>query len=257
MKILIMAKKMTTSKTTILNLIYPLKKINPETIIRWRYTTDEHGNTIRESNAKFVRWSNGTIQLYIAGGTEILDVDIKSTKQDHMQLFSMQSGIILCNGKLDNRMFFAPSSIRSLAHQKLTMALQGQAKSKGRRKVKFVGQVANDEEKERDRRESGRKLKEQQRKRRSKLGLEEEEKNYGTDESEGEEAKRGVKRGRPDESKILAAQRKGGEDVRREKRRRTSDSDKSGDKDDFINDDDEDDDRSVSEAEEEDVDADD
>ena len=31
-----------------------------ENTIRWRYIEDEDGNTLRESNAKMVKWSDGT-----------------------------------------------------------------------------------------------------------------------------------------------------------------------------------------------------
>lgn len=39
---------------------------------RWRWAADEAGNSVRESNARFVRWSDGSLQLLL--GDEVLDV---------------------------------------------------------------------------------------------------------------------------------------------------------------------------------------
>ncbi len=38
----------------------------------WRWGVDEEGNSVRESNARFVRWSDGSLQLLV--GDEVLDV---------------------------------------------------------------------------------------------------------------------------------------------------------------------------------------
>jgi len=200
-----------------------MKKINPETTVRWRITYDNDGNEIRESNARFVRWSNGSIQLFIAGNTEIMDVESKPIEKDHLQLFATQKGIVQCNGKLDSRMFFSPSSIHSKSHQKLTMALAGQAKSRTR-KVKFVGNIPSEgaQKAELDKARSQKLLEDKQRKKMTKLGIEEEEGNYGTSDSEGEGGTGGKKRRRNvDEKKILGAQSgREGSPVRRERKKR-------------------------------------
>lgn len=39
---------------------------------RWRWGTDGEGASVRESNARFVRWSDGSLQLLV--GDEVLDV---------------------------------------------------------------------------------------------------------------------------------------------------------------------------------------
>jgi RNA polymerase-associated protein LEO1 len=39
---------------------------------RWRWAVDDDGNQVRESNARFVRWSDGSLQLMV--GEEVLDV---------------------------------------------------------------------------------------------------------------------------------------------------------------------------------------
>lgn len=37
----------------------------PADIIRWRWVTNEKGERVRQSNAKFVRWSDGSLHLYV------------------------------------------------------------------------------------------------------------------------------------------------------------------------------------------------
>ena len=43
-----------------------------ENTIRWRVDFDAEGNAIRESNAKLVKWSDGSLSLHL--GSEIFDV---------------------------------------------------------------------------------------------------------------------------------------------------------------------------------------
>jgi len=48
-------------------------QVDPENIVRWRLTTDAEGNQIKESNSRLVRWSDGSLQLFV-GSHEVLDV---------------------------------------------------------------------------------------------------------------------------------------------------------------------------------------
>jgi len=199
-----------------------MKRLNPETIVRWRKAYDKDGNEIKESNARIVKWSNGTQQLFIAGNTEILDVVTKPISNDHLHLFQTQKGIIQCNGKLESKLFFSPSSIHSKSHQKLTLAIAGQAKQK-LRKVKLVGSIPVEDVRQaiKDKEKSAQKLEAMQKKKLSKLGIEEDEQNYGTSDSEGEEGgrqRRERKRGDVDEKRILDA-KSSESPVRRERKK--------------------------------------
>lgn len=54
-------------------LIFLLRlKLKVENTIRWRQAFDDDGNSIKESNARFVRWSDGSYSLHL--GSEIFDV---------------------------------------------------------------------------------------------------------------------------------------------------------------------------------------
>lgn len=47
-------------------------KLKVENTIRWREVIDKEGNTVKESNARFVKWSDGSLSLHL--GSEIFDV---------------------------------------------------------------------------------------------------------------------------------------------------------------------------------------
>ncbi len=47
-------------------------KLKVENTIRWRTAFDDKGNAIQESNARMVRWSDGSLTLHL--GSEIFDV---------------------------------------------------------------------------------------------------------------------------------------------------------------------------------------
>lgn len=53
-------------------MFYYRLKLKVENTIRWREDIDKEGNTIKESNARFVRWSDGSLSLHL--GSEIFDV---------------------------------------------------------------------------------------------------------------------------------------------------------------------------------------
>lgn len=47
-------------------------KLKVENTIRWQVNFDKDGNAIRESNAKLVKWSDGSLSMHL--GSEIFDV---------------------------------------------------------------------------------------------------------------------------------------------------------------------------------------
>lgn len=47
-------------------------KLKVENTIRWREVFDKDGNVERESNARFIKWSDGSFSLHL--GSEIFDV---------------------------------------------------------------------------------------------------------------------------------------------------------------------------------------
>ncbi len=59
-----------------------------ENTIRWRNAKDDEGNDIKESNARVVRWSDGTMSLLL--GAEVFDIHKTKIDGEHNHLFVQQ-----------------------------------------------------------------------------------------------------------------------------------------------------------------------
>ena len=62
--------------------------VQVENTIRWRYSQDEGGNEIRESNARVVKWTDGSMSLYLGG--EIFDIYKQPLQGEFSHLFVRQ-----------------------------------------------------------------------------------------------------------------------------------------------------------------------
>lgn len=60
--------------------------------LRWRYAKGSDGQPIRQSNARFVQWEDGTWQLLL--GEDALDVTELDMTQDNSYLFVRHQGVI-------------------------------------------------------------------------------------------------------------------------------------------------------------------
>ncbi|GAQ82848.1 Leo1-like protein [Klebsormidium nitens] len=120
-----------------------LKRVRlDDNIARWREVLDADGNVKRESNARFVKWSDGTWQLMI--GTEVLNMQKQSMAGDQAQLFVKHPrGLLQGQGKLVWKMRLMPSSLDSKSHRKLTQLVD--SKHKKVYKVKTVATTVDPE----------------------------------------------------------------------------------------------------------------
>lgn len=118
-------------------------------IVRWRKVTNPDGTTSVESNARFVRWSDGSIQLLI--GNEVLDVSEQDAQHDQAHLFLRHGkGILQSQGQLSRKMKFMPSSLSSNSHRLLTAIVD----SRQRKAVKIKNCVTDiDPEREKEEKE--------------------------------------------------------------------------------------------------------
>eukprot|EP00957_Ditylum_brightwellii_P072173 5485831-Ditylum_brightwellii.AAC.1 len=146
-------------------------------MIRWRYKVDKDGNKmrdannklIRESNARFVRWSDGTCTIHV-GGDEAFELD-QNDSSDKKTGFPGLNGylylsqkasatkkdsddededggknsaggntVLECVGTIQSNMRARPSSLQSEAHKKLTLAVR-QRNMKKARIAEYVTQV--------------------------------------------------------------------------------------------------------------------
>ena len=60
--------------------------------LRWREAVDDDGHLIRQSNARFVQWEDGSWQLLL--GDEVLDMKELDMQQDNSFLFVRHQGVI-------------------------------------------------------------------------------------------------------------------------------------------------------------------
>jgi hypothetical protein len=79
----------------------------PEHIIRWRYARNNKGEKVKQSNAKMVRWSDGTLCLY--AGEECFTVTESNLRVPH-QLCTKSSAGIQSQADITSRLMFQPTS---------------------------------------------------------------------------------------------------------------------------------------------------
>ncbi|KAH9392762.1 Paf1 complex component [Tyrophagus putrescentiae] len=97
-------------------------KLKVENTIRWRRVVDEDGNEVdRESNARIVRWSDGTCSLYL--GDEIFHMTRQSQGGDNNHLFIRDQAGWSAQSIFKSKLTFRPSSTDSVTHRKLTLSL--------------------------------------------------------------------------------------------------------------------------------------
>ncbi|KAL4184252.1 hypothetical protein AMTRI_Chr10g224640 [Amborella trichopoda] len=98
-----------------------------DNIVRWRNVRNRDGTISRESNARFVRWSDGSLQLLI--GNEVLDISVQDAQHDQTHLFLRHGkGILQSQGQLLRKMRFMPSSLSSKSHRLLTALVDSRHK---------------------------------------------------------------------------------------------------------------------------------
>ncbi|KAK9278642.1 hypothetical protein L1049_028215 [Liquidambar formosana] len=96
-------------------------------IVRWRIAKNPNGTTSYESNARFVRWSDGSLQLLI--GNEVLDISVQDAQHDQAHLLLRhEKGILQSQGRLLRKMRFMPSSLSSNSHRMLTALVDSRHK---------------------------------------------------------------------------------------------------------------------------------
>ncbi|KAJ0973944.1 hypothetical protein J5N97_015909 [Dioscorea zingiberensis] len=98
-----------------------------DNIVRWRRTRNPDGTTGYESNARFVEWEDGSLQLLI--GNEVLDISVHESHHDQTHLFLRHGkGILQSQGRLLRKMRFMPSSLSSKSHRLLTALVDSRHK---------------------------------------------------------------------------------------------------------------------------------
>uniref|UniRef100_A0ACD5X7B0 Uncharacterized protein n=1 Tax=Avena sativa TaxID=4498 RepID=A0ACD5X7B0_AVESA len=95
-------------------------------VVRWRTVKNADGTESPESNARFVKWKDGSMQLLI--GDEALDVTVDETNHDTHLFMKNGKGLLQSQGRLLQKMRFMPSSLSSRSHRSLTALVDSQNK---------------------------------------------------------------------------------------------------------------------------------
>ncbi|VDO12438.1 unnamed protein product [Rodentolepis nana] len=120
-------------------------KLKVENTIRWRTVKNDKGETEVESNARMVKWSDGSFSLHL--GDEIFDVHKIDITSDYNHLFIREDRGLQCQAVFKNKLTFRPHSTDSFTHRKMTLSLAD--KSSKTQKVKILTLVGANPEVER------------------------------------------------------------------------------------------------------------
>merc|ERR1712029_1018089 len=115
-------------------------KLKVENTIRWRIGFDAEGKATRESNARMVKWSDGSMSLYL--GDEIFDVTKQPLQGDFNHLFIRQGTGLQGQAVFRTKLSFRPHSTDSFTHQKMTRSMADRV-NKGTG-IKVISQVGRD-----------------------------------------------------------------------------------------------------------------
>nr|CAG4641973.1 EOG090X0BPX [Eurycercus lamellatus] len=117
-------------------------KLKVENTIRWRTAFDKDGNAFKESNARMVKWSDGSLSLHL--GSEIFDVYRQPLQGDHNHLFIRQGTGLQGQAVFRTKLTFRPHSTDSFTHRKMTKSLA--ERSTKTSAIKIIGSVGADPE---------------------------------------------------------------------------------------------------------------
>ncbi|XP_044294847.1 RNA polymerase-associated protein LEO1 [Varanus komodoensis] len=120
-------------------------KLKVENTIRWRTRRDEEGSEIRESNARIVKWSDGSMSLHL--GNEVFDVYKAPLQGDHNHLFIRQGTGLQGQAVFKTKLTFRPHSTDSATHRKMTLSLADRCSKT--QKIRILPMAGRDPESQR------------------------------------------------------------------------------------------------------------
>nr|XP_048280249.1 RNA polymerase-associated protein LEO1-like [Myodes glareolus] len=97
-------------------------KLKVENTIRWRTRRDEEGYKIKESNARIVKWSDGSMSLHL--GSEVFDVYKAPLQDNHNQLFIREDTGLRGQAIFKSRLTFRPHCTDGATYKKLTFSFK-------------------------------------------------------------------------------------------------------------------------------------
>ncbi|XP_065888462.1 RNA polymerase-associated protein LEO1-like isoform X2 [Dysidea avara] len=121
-------------------------KLKVENTIRWRYCHDDEEEEVQqESNTRLVRWSDGSMSLYL--GNEIFDVYHQSQGGELSHLFVRQGTGLQGQAVFKTKLTFRPHSTDTLTHRKMTLSIADRFSKT--QKIRVLPAVGKDPESQR------------------------------------------------------------------------------------------------------------
>merc|ERR1712172_207742 len=117
-------------------------KLKVENTIRWRQRFDKDLNVVRESNARMVKWSDGSYSLHL--GNEIFDVHKQPLQSDFNHMFIRQGTGLQGQAVFKTKLSFRPHSVDSHTHKKMTLSMADRSSKSNQ--IKVISHVGNNPE---------------------------------------------------------------------------------------------------------------
>merc|ERR1719394_2419609 len=117
-------------------------KLKVENTIRWRQYYDKDGNVQKQSNARVVKWSDGSYSLHL--GNEIFDVYNQPLQSDFNHLFIRQGTGLQGQAVFRTKLSFRPHSVDSHTHKKMTLSMADRSTKSNQ--IKVISHVGNNPE---------------------------------------------------------------------------------------------------------------
>jgi len=114
-----------------------------ENIIRWRI---DPRSGKPESNARFVKWSDGSTHLVV--GDEFLVARARDVADADSFLYRRAPGLMTAHQRLKTKMTFAPATLESRTHKRLTAAIDKRHGARATRTMAYASRVDPEREKE-------------------------------------------------------------------------------------------------------------
>ncbi|KAH3742556.1 RNA polymerase-associated protein LEO1 [Pelomyxa schiedti] len=78
-------------------------------VLRWRVVVDASGKEKNQSNARLVKWSDGSMHLFV--GTTAMPVDVVDMKANHQYLYARCKGTIQQVAPIETRLVVRPPTV--------------------------------------------------------------------------------------------------------------------------------------------------
>ncbi len=114
-----------------------------ENVIRWRINP-QTGEL--ESNARVVKWSDGSTHLVV--GDEFLVARARDVADADSFLYRRAPGLMKAHQRLKTKMTFAPATLESRTHKRLTAAIDKRHGARATRTMAYASRVDPEREKE-------------------------------------------------------------------------------------------------------------